>query len=98
MPFVAVSVVAYNVHCFTKPREPTARAAKGFPPPFTETAFTARGGQRPAGPRQRETGVMRRMSHNGSQETLSTRSVALKTAHSLAATLALHHPGPLRLG
>jgi hypothetical protein len=46
MPFVAVTDVAYNVQRFTKAREPTARAAKGFPPPFTETDYPARGGQR----------------------------------------------------
>jgi hypothetical protein len=39
--------VAYNVQSFTKPREPTARAAKGFPPPFTEADYPACGGQRP---------------------------------------------------
>jgi hypothetical protein len=47
MPFVAVTVVSYNVQSFTKPREPTARAAKGFPPPFTEADYPACGGQRP---------------------------------------------------
>jgi hypothetical protein len=35
MPFVAVTVVSYNVLRFPTPREPTARAAKGCPPPFT---------------------------------------------------------------
>jgi hypothetical protein len=28
-------------------REPTVRAAEGYPPPFTETDYAARGGQRP---------------------------------------------------
>jgi hypothetical protein len=31
--------LAANVFGFTKAREPTARAAKGFPPPFTEATF-----------------------------------------------------------
>ena len=34
MPFVAVTVVSYNVQRFPKAREPTVRAAKGFPPPL----------------------------------------------------------------
>jgi hypothetical protein len=46
MPFAAPTFVAYNVQRFTKAREPTARAAKGFPPPFTEADYLARGGQR----------------------------------------------------
>jgi hypothetical protein len=39
MPFVAVTVVSYNVFGFTKAREPTVRAAKGFPPHFIEATF-----------------------------------------------------------
>jgi hypothetical protein len=40
MPYVvAVTYVAYNVQCFPKAREPTVRAAKGFPPPFTIFTF-----------------------------------------------------------
>jgi hypothetical protein len=35
MPFLAVTVVSYNVLRFPTPREPTDRAAKGCPPPFT---------------------------------------------------------------
>jgi hypothetical protein len=47
-------VVSYNVLRFPTPREPTVRAAKGCPPPFIETTFTARGGQRPkAAPRKK---------------------------------------------
>ena len=46
MPFVAVTVVSYNVQRFTTAREPTDRAAKGCPPPFTEADYPARGGQR----------------------------------------------------
>jgi hypothetical protein len=52
MPFVAVVLVAYNVFSFTKRREPTVRAAKAFPPPFTEADYLARGGQRRAAPRR----------------------------------------------
>jgi hypothetical protein len=52
MPFAVETLVAYNVHSFTKPREPTARAAKGFPPPFTEADYLARGGQRREAPRR----------------------------------------------
>jgi hypothetical protein len=53
MPFVAVTDVAYNVFGFTKAREPTARAAKGFSPPFTEADYPARGDKRPqAAPRE----------------------------------------------
>jgi hypothetical protein len=44
--------VSPNVHCFTKRRAPTVRAAKAFPPPFTEADYLARGGKRPAGPRR----------------------------------------------
>jgi hypothetical protein len=65
MPFAVGTLVAYNVQSFTKPREPTARAAKGFPPPVTEADYLARGGQRPKAV-PRKTGVMRRKSHNGS--------------------------------
>jgi hypothetical protein len=65
MPFAVGTLVAYNVQSFTKPREPTARAAKGFPPPFTETNYPARGGQRPkAAPRK--TGVMCCIGNGGS--------------------------------
>jgi hypothetical protein len=35
MPFLAVAHVSYNVQCLPTAREPTARAAKGCPPPFT---------------------------------------------------------------
>jgi hypothetical protein len=35
MQFVAVTYVAYNVQRFPKAREPTDRAAEGFPPPFS---------------------------------------------------------------
>jgi hypothetical protein len=47
MQFVAITYVAYNVLRFPTPREPTVRAAKGCPPPFTEADHPARGGQRP---------------------------------------------------
>ena len=58
-------VLALNVHSFTTPREPTDRAAKGCPPPSTETDYLARGGQRPkAAPRKN--GVMCRISNSGS--------------------------------
>jgi hypothetical protein len=53
MLFVAVVLVAYNVFRFTKAREPTVRAAKGFSPPFTEADYPACGDQRPqAAPRE----------------------------------------------
>jgi hypothetical protein len=39
MPFAATTFVAYNVLRFPTPREPTARAAKGCPPPFTQDRF-----------------------------------------------------------
>jgi hypothetical protein len=39
MPFVAVAFVAYNVQRFPKAREPTVRAAEGFPPPFPSIHF-----------------------------------------------------------
>jgi hypothetical protein len=32
--------MAANVFEFTKAREPTVRAAKGFPPPFIEATFS----------------------------------------------------------
>jgi hypothetical protein len=47
MQFVAVTYVAYNVLRLPTAREPTVRAAKGCPPPFTEADYPARGGQRP---------------------------------------------------
>jgi hypothetical protein len=60
-----VARISANVQSFTKPREPTARAAKGFPPPFMEADYPACGGQRPqAAPRK--TGVMCRISNGGS--------------------------------
>jgi len=34
-----LSVLAYNVQRFPKAREPTVRAAKGFPPPFPSIHF-----------------------------------------------------------
>jgi hypothetical protein len=39
MPFAVGTHVAYNVQRLLKPREPTARAAKGFSPPFTRFPF-----------------------------------------------------------
>jgi hypothetical protein len=52
MPFAAPTFVAYNVFRFTKAREPTDRAAKGFSPPFTEADYPACGDKRPqAAPR-----------------------------------------------
>jgi hypothetical protein len=45
--------VALNVFRFTKAREPTVRAAKGFSPPFMEADYPARGDKRPqAAPRE----------------------------------------------
>ena len=45
-------VLALNVFRLTTAREPTVRAAKGCPPPFMETDYLGRGGQRPqAAPR-----------------------------------------------
>jgi hypothetical protein len=56
-PFAAS--ISDNVLRLPTAREPTVRAAEGCPPPFIETDFTARGGQRPqAAPRQKR--VMRR--------------------------------------
>jgi hypothetical protein len=46
MQFIAVADVAYNVLRLPTAREPTVRAAEGCPPPFIETDFLARGGQR----------------------------------------------------
>jgi hypothetical protein len=39
MQFVAVTYVAHNVQCLPKAREPTVRAAKGFPPPLPSIHF-----------------------------------------------------------
>jgi hypothetical protein len=47
-----VAEIAPNVFSFTKRREPTVRAAKAFPPPFTEADYLARGGQRRNAPRR----------------------------------------------
>jgi hypothetical protein len=47
MQFVAVTYVAHNVLRLPTAREPTVRAAMGCPPPYMETDFLARGGQRP---------------------------------------------------
>jgi hypothetical protein len=66
MQFVAITYVAYNVLRLPTAREPTDRAAEGCPPPFIETHFIVRGGQRPqAAPRQT------RVSRSGSAPALS---------------------------
>jgi hypothetical protein len=65
MPFAVGTLVAYNVQCLPKAREPTDRAAKGFPPPFTETDYPACGGQRPKAA-TRKNGVMCCVGNSGS--------------------------------
>jgi hypothetical protein len=45
-------VLALNVFRFPTRREPTVRAAEACPPPFMETDYLDRGGQRPVGPRR----------------------------------------------
>jgi hypothetical protein len=45
--------ISANVFRFTKAREPTDRAAKGFSPPFMEVDYPTRGDKRPkAAPRE----------------------------------------------
>jgi hypothetical protein len=75
MPFVAVVLVAYNVQRFPKAREPTVRAAKGFPPPLPSIHFHRprwQGAQRRRGKR-----VLADVEFSGRIDLLSTLSHGL---------------------